>query len=300
MDALLTLRKPSGARILDLEMKVRENFTSLFSVSGDRIFEQKASDELMGSRLEFIKSTRVYKEAMGVRFTVDDPPESPIARVTETHGTVDRETVAVRIATAKLRYNRVSLSHTMVAEEIQKHIAQAGLADFTSVSMQAMVLLRCIETLCDDGSSHDEQYIELARGYCGIYLPEHLQSVKPSEVAPDVKTKIAKGLIRLLRDPPCIARWVESGERYLADDLLEKPDFHRRVLEWLEDDTVQAHLSEDERQWHSKVIKSPMSTMFEGIAGGVADRWLKHLAGGIDAYADYYGFLKTFQVRVAR
>ena len=288
------------APFLDLEEKLRETFASLFSVTGEKIFEQKTADQLMSSRLSFIDSTQIYKEVMSVEATIEDIPGSPIARTSGLHEVVDKETSAVRRATANLRKNNVSLSHTMIAEEIQKHVAQAGLTDFTTASMQAMVLLRCIEALCEDGISHDKQCVTLARGYCSIYLPEHLQGVKPSDVtSSDMKTKIAKGLIKLLRDPLSNAIWVESGERYLADDLLGKPDFSQRVLEWLKDDTVQSHLSDDEREWHNRAVRSPVPTLFEGMARAVAHRWLACL-DGYSAYADHYGFLKTYQESVAQ
>jgi hypothetical protein len=290
------LRTQGGARILDLEEKLRETFAALFSVTGEKIFEQKTSDQLMSSHLGFISSTLVYKDVMSIKVAIEDPPGSPIVQTSTLQETVDPETIAVRRATVNLGKNYVSLSHTMIAEQIQKHIARAGLMDFTTVSMQAMVLLRCIDTLCEDPTSHDERSVKLAMGYCGIYLPEHLQSVEPLEVADGMKTKIAKGLIILLRNPVCNARWVESGERYLADDLLGKPDFLQRVLAWLEDSTVQSHLSDDEREWHSRAIKFPVATMLEGVARAVAYRWLVCLEG-FCAYADYYGFLKTYQVR---
>jgi hypothetical protein len=230
LDALLTLRKPSGARILDLETKVRETYTSLFTVSGEEIFKQQPQDELVSSRLEFIKSTRAYKDAMNIQVVVDDPPETPMMPKVEIQATVDEHTLAVRRATANLRNNVVSLSHTMIAEEIQKNLAQAGLTDFTTTSMQATVLLHCIQTLCTNKSVQDERTVQLATGYCGLYLADHLQSVKPSDVATHMRTRIAKGLIALLRDPLSTARWVESGEGFLADDLLGEPDFYQRVL----------------------------------------------------------------------
>ena len=293
----MTLRHPSGARILDLETKVRETYASLFSVSGEEIFKDKALDQLVSSRLEFVKSTRAYKDAMGVHAVIEDPPASPFAQKPRSHAAVDEDTLAVRRATANLSNNVVSLSHTMIAEEIQRHIAQAGLADFTTASMQATVLHYCIQILCVDEASHDQRSVKLARGYCGIFLVEHLQSVKPSEVSTGIKTKIAKGLVALLRDPLYIKSWVESGERYLADDLLGNPGFHQKILEWLDDDTVKSQLNEAERQWYSLVIKSPIAAMFEGVAKAVAHRWLTCLEGA-DADADYYGFVKTYQVCV--
>lgn len=296
---MLTLRKPGGARILDLETKVRETYDSLFSVSGEEIFEQKALDQLVNSRLEFIKSTRVYKNAMDVHTVFDDSPGPPVAQNAQAHATIDEDSLAVRRATANLHKNVISLSHTTVAEEIQKHVAEAGLIDFTIASLQAVVLLHCVQTLCMDETSQDEQSIELARRYCGLFLPEHLQSVKPSDVAESMRTRIGKGLIALLRNPLYVARFVESAERYLADDLLGKPDFYQRILEWLEDDVVQNDLNDDEREWHSRAIKSPVATIFDGVAKAVAHRWLACLEGS-DGYADYYGFLKTFQVSVAQ
>jgi hypothetical protein len=295
LDALLTLRKPSGARILDLETKVRETYGSLFSVSGDEIFKQKALDQLVSSRLEFIKSTRVYKDATDIHAANDHPPGPPGAQEIHAHDTLNEDSLAVRRATANLRKNTISLSHTTIAEEIQKHVTEAGLADFTTSSLQATVLLHCIQNLCIDETSQDEQTIELAGRYSGLFLPEHLQSVKPSEVAVSMRTRIGKGLIALLRNPLYIARWVESAERYLADDLLGKPDFYQRILEWLEDDVVQSSLNDAEREWHSRAKQSPIATLFGGMAKVVAHRWLACLEGWY-AYADYYGFLKTFRV----
>lgn len=295
LDALLTLRKPSGARILDLETKVRETYGSLFSVSGDEIFKQKALDQLVSSRLEFIKSTRVYKDATSIHAVVDHPPGLSVAQDVQAHDTIDEDALAVRRATANLRKNTISLSHTTIAEEIHKHVAEAGLADFTTASLQATVLLHCIQTLCTDETSQDEQTVELARRYCGLFLPEHLHSVEPSEVAVSTRTRIGKGLIALLRNPLYIERWVESAERYLADDLLGKPDFYQRILEWLENDIVQSSLNDDEREWHSRAKQSPIETLFGGMAKAVAHRWLACLEGWY-AYADYYGFLKTFRV----
>lgn len=249
----------------------------------------------MSSRLDFIKSTRAYKDAMDIHFVVEDPPESPVAQKLRSHTAVDEDTLAVRRATANLSNNVVTLSHTMVAEEIQRHVAHAGLSDFTTASMQATVLLYCIQTICIDEASHDERTVKLARRYCGTWLREHLQSVTPSEVSTCMKIKIAMGLVALLREPLYIKRWVESGERYLANDLLGNPDFHQKVLEWLEDETVQSHLSEAERQWHKCAIKSPIVTMFKGVSEAVARRWLTCLEG-VDVNAQYYGFLKTYQV----
>jgi hypothetical protein len=298
LDALLTLRKPSGARILDLETKVRETYGSLFSVSGDEIFKQKALDQLVSSRLDFIKSTRVYKDATDIRAVVDDSPRPPAAQEVQAHDTIDEDSLAVRRATANLRKNVISLSHTTIAEEIQQHVAEAGLADFTTVSLQATVLLHCIQALCTDETSQDEQSIELARSYCGLFLPEHLQSVKPSDVAVSMRKRIGKGLIALIRNPLYIARWVEWAERYLADDLLGKPDFYQRILEWFEDDIVQNHLNNEEREWISIAIQSPIK-VFGGVARAVAHRWLQCLEGSY-GYADFYGFLKTFQVSLSQ
>lgn len=249
----------------------------------------------MSSRLDFIKSTRAYKDAMTIHVVLEDPPGSPVMQDPESHAIADYHTLAVRRATANLHNNVVSLSHTMIAEEIREHIAEAGLADFTTASMQATVLLHCIQTLCIDASAQDQRTIDLAANYCGVYLPEHLQSVTPAGVVTDMRTKIAKGLIALLRNPLSIARWVKSGEKFLADDLLGSPDFHQMVLKWLEDDTVQTHLTEDEREWHSRVIEVPIATMFGGVAQSVARRWLTGLEGG-GSNADLYGFLKTYQV----
>jgi hypothetical protein len=299
LDALLALRKPCGARILDLETKVRETYGSLFSVSGDEIFKQKALDQLVSSRLEFIKSTRVYKDATDIHAANDHPPGPLGAQEIHAHDTLNEDSLAVHRATANLRKNTISLSHTTIAEEIQKHVAEAGLADFTTTSLQATVLLHCIQNLCIDETSQDQQTVELARRYCGLFLPEHLHSVKPSEVAEYMRTRIGKGLIALLRNPQYISRWVESAERYLADDLLGKPDFHQRILEWLEDDIVQSVLNDDEREWHSRAKQSPIATLFGGMAKAVAHRWLACLEGWY-AYADYYGFLKTIQVSVAQ
>jgi hypothetical protein len=110
-----------------------------------------------------------------------------------------------------------------------------------------------------------------------------------------MRTRIGKGLIALLRNPQYISRWVESAERYLADDLLGKPDFYQRILEWLEDDIVQSSLNDDEREWHSRVKQSPIATLFGVMAKVVAHRWLACLEGWY-GYADFYGFIKTFQV----
>jgi hypothetical protein len=68
-------------------------------------------------------------------------------------------------------------------------------------------------------------------------------------------------------------------------------------LEWLDDEAVQAQLDDNERKWHIRATELPLVTMFEGVAKAVGCRWLTRIKGA-EAMPDYYGFLKTYLVRV--
>lgn len=156
LDAVLTLRSPGGARIVDLEHRLRATFCSLFLVSGEEGFETKAPNDRALSRLAFIDTTAAYRCAVSNLSAIDElsiPPTNPTTGMIED---VDQD-LCLRRAMAKLEKNTVSLSHTMILEQIRERTVRAGSTCFTTTSVQAMVLLRCLQAFCDDDSQHDPQ-----------------------------------------------------------------------------------------------------------------------------------------------
>ena len=48
---------------------------------------------------------------------------------------------------------------------------------FPERSMPGFVLLNCLDALCNTAALEDRQVVEVACGYCGPYLSEHLNAV---------------------------------------------------------------------------------------------------------------------------
>lgn len=203
------------------------------------------------------------------------------------------DAVALRKATAEMHKNFVTLSHTLIAEQIQKRTAQADGTNLTTDSMQATVLLRCLEILCDANGPHDERTSKLAGNYAGLYFTEHLLAIDPSEIEHDTRSQIMKLLLKLFRDPLCIARWVRFGQGWLADDLLNL-NFCRRVVRWVQQEDLHAGLSATESRWIREAGEAPWSTLFGDIAIAVARRWLTQVTSGSE---DFLKFLWRYQVR---
>lgn len=188
LDAVLTLRSPDGARVVDLEHRLRTTFCSLFSVSGE-VFETKAPNDRARSRLAFVDTTTAYRCALSNLSAIDELPIPPTNPATGTIEDIGKD-LCLRRATANLEKNTVSHSHTMMVEQIQEHTVGAGSTRFTTISMQAMVSLRCLQAFCDDDSQHDPQTVNTARRHCGHFLLEHLKRVMPAEVESSTRVEL--------------------------------------------------------------------------------------------------------------
>lgn len=278
---MLTMRRPLGARIVDLETRLRGSFAVLFTVSGQMAGDNNTEDERVRRRLDVISSA-----SMAIH--------SPIEEATKASN--DDDAVALRRATASMHMHRnyVSLSHALIVEQIQKRSAEAGVISFTTDSMQATVLLRCLETLCGTNGQFDDQTSKLSGSYAGLYLTEHVAAVQPGKVEPGTRLEIAKLFIQLFREPSCLARWIGFAEGYLTDDL-GRPAFHESVVKWLLDEDVQAGVDAADTRWIQQCdfTKAPLVTLFRDLALTVARRWLTQVTGQAE---DYLRFLQMYQV----
>lgn len=281
LDAMLTMRRPLGARVVDLEIRLRGSFAILFTVSGEVAPDHSLEDERVRRRLNLIGSASTEVNCT----TQKTFPASN-----------DDDGVALRKTTASMRMHRnyVSLSHTLIVEQIQKRAAQTGVISFTTDSMQATVLLRCLETLCGTNGPFDEQTSRLSGSYAGLYLTEHVAAVQPGKVEPATRLRIAKLFIQLFREPSCLVRWIGFAEGYLTDDL-SNTAFHESVVKWLLDEEVQAGVDAAEAQWIQQcdLAKDTFVTLFRDLALAVAHRWLTQVTGQTE---DYLRFLQMYQV----
>lgn len=204
---------------MDLEHRLRTTFCSLFSVSGEEVFETKAPNDRALSTVAFIDTTAAYRCAVSNLSAIDELPIPPTNPTTGMVEDVDQD-LCLRRAMANLEKNTVSLSHTTIVEQIRERTVRAGSTCITTTSMQAMVFLRCLQVFCDDYSQHDPQTVNTARRYCGHFLPEHLKRVMPAEVKSSTRIEIAKRLVKLLRNTEITQRWLEFAEGYMSGDLL--------------------------------------------------------------------------------
>ncbi|KAK3670710.1 hypothetical protein LTR78_009402 [Recurvomyces mirabilis] len=291
LDALLTVRRPGGARVVDLERRLRVAYVTLFSVTGAGATEATTADERSRKRLDGYDTAQLSVPSVPADPLDHSVMSTPAAQSTKLNASASHDT-AIRRAVASMQRSYVALSHSLIAEQIQKRTAQAGLKNFTTHSMQGMVLLGCLDILCETNGSHDKQTSELAGRYCGPYLSDHLTSVDPDDVEPETRIKIAKLLIRLFRDDDCMTRMVGFAEGVLTEEFLNKTLFRTRSIQFMQDPKVQSSLDSAEKDWVDQAAAEPLRTVLGGMAQGVARRWLTQATA---FYEDYWSFLRRYQ-----
>ncbi|KAK4555413.1 hypothetical protein LTR86_007710 [Recurvomyces mirabilis] len=294
LDALLTIRRPGGARVVDLERRLRTAYVTLFSVTGSGATGATTADERSRKRLDGFEVAQLSLPVVPADPLDHSALNSPTAQSTKLDPTASHDT-AIRRAVASMQRSYVALSHSLIAEQIQKRTAQAGLNTFTNDSMQGMVLLGCLDALCETNGSHDKQTSELVGRYCGPYLSDHLTSVEPDDVESETRIRIAKLLIRLFRNDDCMTRLVGFAEGVLAEDFLNKALFRMRSVEFMQDPEVQSSLDSTEKQWVSQAVQDPLRLLLGVMARAVARRWLTQVTG---FYEDYWLFLRRYRIMI--
>ncbi|KAK4543970.1 hypothetical protein LTR36_004744 [Oleoguttula mirabilis] len=286
LDALMYIREPFGARVINLEARMHKEFASLFSVTGKNTISDTAVEERLHCRLpevdELLLSAAVLEQG-SKRLGGSNAEQGHIG----VNGLDRRRTAAMQE-----RY--VALAHSLIAEQIQEQKAQEGITNFTRNSMQTTVLLSCLDALCDTKAPHDEDSVKLACNYCGANLPYHLKAVHADEVVSDMRVKIAKRIVQLLRDESCIDRWVPCAGPDMARDLLQSREFREMVTDWLQDPNVQQHLDIHDKEWIATIPEAPIKTLYGALALGHSRHWLTRVTNP----ADSFKFLNVFQTAV--
>ncbi|EMC91241.1 hypothetical protein BAUCODRAFT_127159 [Baudoinia panamericana UAMH 10762] len=254
LDALLTMRRPSGAALIDLEDRLRRALVSLFTVSGENTAADQSAEDRFRKRcqVDTRNSASDYekKGAHGRESEVvlsDIPPAE----------------VKLKQTLLRMAQCWVQISHNRLAEKIQERQIQAGIIGFSTQSMQAMTLLGCLKALCNTAGLKDRETVARACGYAGAYLPEHLNDVAVEDVDGPMKAQIGLCLVRLLRDDACIDRWVGAAASFQTSDYLRSSEARGRILLWLQDPDVQEALIPEDKEWTAAVLRSPIPVMFE-------------------------------------
>ena len=286
LDALLTLRGPVPARVVNLENLLRHDYFSLYMLSDAPGTSYKTSVERMKARLMPMELTRVEEGAGRFKAAV------------EASGAVDgnddddqdaewQATFAAR-RTAMTEVN-IRLEHGLLSQYIEKQEREKGAIDLTKGQMRCQVLLNCLDIITRPPNSASEEDLKAALQYCAVFLPEHVINTLPADGDPDIHLRIVKGLVRLFRDETAIDRWIETAQSYMTADLLNNNEFLDAVKVWLDAGTV-SKLDHDEKTWVQDALTEPAQRFFHLVARRHADMWLTQRS----VVDDNFEFINTY------
>ena len=300
LDALLCIREPEGARVVDLLERLKEQFVSLFVLAS----ADNAPDRTMRDRLRQRLSGNIH-ETEGV-WAIDDhasvanvdiQPNQTTIRATTTVRTDEDLDSTYQQSLDEMANLTVTLGHSLVGSFIQNRKVQEGVTGFATDQMFVKVLRFSLDALCDTQASHDEQTIKTAFFYIAQYLPHHVITVPVDEVDAAAKVHVAERLIQLLRDEAINYRWILHAETTLLHDLIDDDDFVNAVDAWLTDVEVLQQLPLGQREWVESAQQTSASEVYlKQSAISYGRRWLTMRTGSIAAQ---FGFLDGYLNKLA-
>ena len=271
---MLVIRGPGNARVVDLEVCMREAFGSLFSVTSD---DSASQHDLSNRYTRRVAQGRLRSETSDTKEEdVSGTDRRHLASTEPANGlhlsyAANDENWAQKIRAMEGMY--VRLTHSLVQEHLQDTKIQEGLSIFKTHSMRASLLLWCLKCVCD-ADEHPPDAIKTANAYCGVFLPEQFLDMDLSSVEPKTKLTIARYLLRLLREHETIDRWIALAQNFMVQDLLENEAFCKHAESWFRDPDVESMLKSEDPEWYAEFFEEPSRLILQGVAIGCLRRWL--------------------------
>lgn len=277
LDAILTLRKPYGARITDLDDLLAQEFGGLFITSSDEGSSALPSEARIRQRLQGDRHTNDDLMSAADALTVDGTEAAFDSHATYDDAAIDPNSAFDRKLGAWSKVT-VRLTHPLVQRYIERRIAKEDLK-LTTNRMHVSVLIGCLRILCEPHSSQDPETLDRAASYCAVWLPEHLSNVDPKTMEPATIQLVATYLEKLLREEEAMNRWVANAAQCMNQDLLQQNDFRDNILMWFR----QAYdLAPGDREWVADFRDEHALILFERLARCIALRWLDTFDHGVE------------------
>ena len=209
LDAMLTLRKPGGARVVNLDELIRNEFAGLFITANDDSLLVWPSEQRVQQRLQDERRPPGDHVSLTEAMTMDglDGHNELEETVAASHTGKDdtRKVNAFERKMESWRKVSVRLTHPLVKQYIKARAADEILK-ITTDRMHVKVLIGCLQNLCHPSETQDEKTVNRANSYCAEFIPELLSDVEPEDVQADKRATVVQLLLNLLRNDQTIDR----------------------------------------------------------------------------------------------
>lgn len=286
LDALLLMRDPEGARITDLEERLRKTFKSLFALSTedsvfDRLEKESVRQELVSADLTDLEDMfllngmpRDTNTEFDILHQDTDGRENIDSKTPVSEDVFGLSVKRKKAVLAMMEETTIALDHDLLAAYIQDKKTKQGLDKFATDKMQAKVLLSCLLVLCDEEVTRDQDVLKSALAYCGQYFGKHFENPTYEHCDSETRLEVGLLLVKLLRSSSLLDRWAANSAFFMTSNLFSNVKLPSLLLDWLNDSTLRERLDEDQRQWISRANAEPVKIMFAGMATAHAKRWL--------------------------
>ena len=281
LDAILTLRSRNGARLINLDHLIKNEFKGLFLVTTNDTDTYMRSAKKVEQRLG--REHHPVDDTVSVAWTTDatsdrEPAETGILsnvdnlvgpNITEFDRTLQSWSRTF------LRLNHRLLVHLIITQEIEESLEQ-----IPTDKMCSRVLWGCLETFCYLGPDHSRETVDTACKYCAVYLLRELCMLKPEDVGAVMMVDIIGALLMLFRDDTVLDRWIAFAGQHMVEELLCKDRFRERAMSWFENRLTSTEVgnvawSYEAAEWVTAAEEATVATLFRPLALRFAKRWLR-------------------------
>ena len=297
LDALLALRKPQGARVINLEQLVCDEWSAVLVVTRQ---DSVSAEEQMRQRLE--GETHGGRDALSTVGGVseidfaENTKEQMLAEVThETEHSGEKSQQKLNVLSGITVRLAGDIADQLKAPQKTSdpnesmHAIYENLPELSMPRMRLKVLLWSLQIMCTDPVVNPS-LAPTAFDYCAQTLPGHLSDVDVAGVSTDQKLQVVHYLLRILREEEIVKRWIKASGQGLTNDYLEKKGIQESFLSWFQSPEIRSGLSQADQQ------------LFQCLALGHARIWLETDEvedAGPEVVSGYFKFLNTYLEKVS-
>ena len=273
MDVILKLRGEIGEGMPDLEDRLRDQFSSFFTLERE--------DKLTTESLQ-LPNQEIRHEIM----SSEEHSNDHAGRLHDVHQIIEdieEEDYASRPYDSDPKTTRLGFSHA----SIRDYLVQEGRATTRKYPIdlgigidvnkaEHHITATCLSILCD--TEHESLFIDNNMlEYAADHFLKHLQNVDRSSLSKKEKEVVIRPLFTIFQSDSIIKRWIDKcSDRWstFVQSWLQDSIMARCVRDWFADeDNIDLDFTAEEKD-HLQYASKSDSNLFERLARYCASRWL--------------------------
>ena len=273
MDVILKLRGEFGEGVADLEDRLRDQFSSFFTLEReDKMTTESLQLEVQGKRHEIIlheeqttdQAVESYDETQRIRDVEEEDFDSP---------TYDSDP-----STTLLGFSHASIRDYLMQEgrpTTRKYPVDLGIGIDVNKA-EHHITATCLSILCDTEHEFLTSNNEILR-YAADNFLKHLQKVDKLSLSKQEKKMVVRPLFTVFQSTSVMKRWIDKCTNIWSTFIqswLKDQTLTRCVRDWFADiDNEEFDFTAEEKK-HLQHASTSDSNLFEPLARFCASQWL--------------------------